>query len=206
MSSLTTSLPRGIIEPMAPFPVHRFSVQEYHRLAESGILQEDDELELLQGWLVPKMTKNPRHDATITRVERVLRNLLPRGWMLRIQSAITTADSEPEPDLAIVRERDDDYAASHPAPVDIGLIIEVADTSLVRDRQKASVYAAAGIAEYWIVNIHQNLVERYLEPDEAGSARYLQVTQVSLDQQIPLCLEGALLGEIAVKRLIPSVG
>jgi len=201
-----TSLPPGIAEAMAPFPVHRFSVQEYHRLAESGILHEDDEVELLQGWLVPKMTKNPRHDATITRVERVLRNLLPSGWMLRIQSAITTADSEPEPDLAIVREREDDYAASHPTPADIGLIIEIADTSLGRDRQKASIYAAAGIAEYWIVNIQQNLVERYSEPDDSDSAGYLRVTQVTLDQQIPLCLDGKTLGDLAVKRLIPSVG
>jgi hypothetical protein len=95
---------------------HRFSVQEYHTLIQSGLLTEDDELELLEGYLVHKVDRSPEHDRVIQRSNRRLMGLLPAGWDLRIQSAITLPDSEPEPDIAVVRGDDSRYEIAIPAP------------------------------------------------------------------------------------------
>src|SRR5205085_1775955 len=92
-----------------PFPVRRFTVDEYHRLIQSGILGEDERVELLEGWIVPKMPRNSRHDGTIDFVARALGLCLPSGRWCRTQEAITTVDSEPEPDLAVVRWSDAGY-------------------------------------------------------------------------------------------------
>src|SRR5207249_5993402 len=116
-----------------PFPVRRFTVDEYHQMIQTGILQEDDPVELLDGWIVSKMPRNPPHDATIDIAQEVFRSVLPAGWRLRVQSAITTDSSEPEPDLAIVRGPAERYLSNHPKPPDIAVVIEVADSSLAQD-------------------------------------------------------------------------
>src|SRR5437763_15563615 len=99
----------------------RFSVAEYHRLIQMGILTEDDNLELIEGYLVLKMARNPPHDAVLHRTAKQLMRWLPGAWDFRIQAALTLADSEPEPDLAIVRTSPDDYETHHPGPPDTGL-------------------------------------------------------------------------------------
>src|SRR5215470_17301210 len=99
MTTQTAHLPlQGI---MAGF--RRFSVAEYHKLIDIGILTEDDNLELLEGYLVHKMSRNPPHDGTLQLLQEILAPVLPAGWRLRIQSAITLPDSEPEPDGAVAR-------------------------------------------------------------------------------------------------------
>src|SRR5579872_4886321 len=108
----------------------RFSVAEYHRLIELGILTEDDNLELLEGYLVHKMARNPPHDGTMHQVLDVLGAHLPVGWKARTQSALTLSDSEPEPDLAVVRKDANGYRTRHPSPADAGLLIEVSDSTL----------------------------------------------------------------------------
>src|SRR5713101_9262196 len=87
--------------PLAP--VHRFSVDEYHRMIEAGVLTENQRVELLEGWIVSKMPHNPLHDSTIDLVVGEAETFLPKDWFIRVQSAITTDDSEPEPDVALVR-------------------------------------------------------------------------------------------------------
>jgi Uma2 family endonuclease len=156
MTRLTSSSPAVL-----PYQsLRRFSVAEYHRMIQAGILDEDDPVELLEGYVVLKMPRNPTHDGTIDLIHEVLTPSLPPGWFLRIQSAITLADSEPEPDLAVVSGNKRSYLARHPGPGDVGLVVEVADTSLVRDRDdKGRVYARADIPVYWLVN----LVDRRLE-------------------------------------------
>src|SRR5262249_46180523 len=115
-------------------PVRRFSVKEYHRMIDSGILTDEDHVELLEGWIVPKMPRNPPHDTVISVIHnQELGPLLPAGWFCRVQAAVTTDDSEPEPDLAVVRGRERDYLRKHPTPRDMGLVVEVADTTLRRD-------------------------------------------------------------------------
>src|ERR1051326_7953938 len=119
MTPQTLNLP--LLGTMAGF--RRFTVDEYHRLTEIGILTEDDNLELIEGYLVLKMPRNPPHDETIYRASKRLDRVLPAGWLLRGQSAITLPDSEPEPDLAIVRATPDDYTTRHPTAADAGLVI-----------------------------------------------------------------------------------
>src|SRR5262245_726794 len=106
---------------MPPFPVWRFSLDEYHRLIELGAFTEDDPVELLEGWLVPKTPRNPRHDASIQCADKIIGPQLPTGFTIRIQSAITTVDSEPEPDIAVVRGHERTYTLHHPNVADIGL-------------------------------------------------------------------------------------
>src|SRR4051812_6405445 len=106
MSTLTAIAPSTRPQPLfavPPMPVRRFSVAEYHRLIDLGILTEDNPVELLQGWIVPKMTRKPPHDGTIDLANGALLTCVIVGWFVRIQQAIATADSEPEPDLAVVR-------------------------------------------------------------------------------------------------------
>src|SRR3954454_16589764 len=100
MSMLTASL--SPLYQIPPFPVRRFSVAEYLRMNEIGMLGEDDKVELLDGWITPKMTRNPPHDSILTQIATVLPVLLPAGWHVRSQSAAVTATSVPEPDLAVV--------------------------------------------------------------------------------------------------------
>src|SRR5215212_3004357 len=121
MSSPTIQLP--LLGQMAGF--RRFSVAEYHRLTEIGVLTEDDNLELIEGYLVHKMSRNPPHDGTLSRLDRVVRGVVPAGWIIRNQMAVTLPDSEPEPDLAVVRPDPGDYMSRHPGPADTGLIVEV---------------------------------------------------------------------------------
>src|SRR3954451_20854888 len=128
----------------------QFSVAEYHKLIDIGILTEDDNLELLEGYLVHKMSRNPPHDAAIQKGMKKWLRLLPPGWDLRVQSAITLTDSEPEPDFAIVRGDETVYVARHPGPADIGLVVEVSEPTLPGDRDdKGRIYASAGIPTYW---------------------------------------------------------
>ena len=148
-----------------PFPVRRFTVDEYHRMIQTGILTEDDRVELLEGWIVPKMPHNPPHASVLDQSQETLRNVLPPGWRLRIQSAITTPDSEPEPDIAVVQGPANRYRTRHPEPLDIGMLAEVSDSTLANDRGlKAQLYARAGIAVYWIINLVDNQVEVYTDP------------------------------------------
>src|SRR5438128_3370052 len=97
-----------------PFPVRRFTVDEYHRMIQAGVLTENDRVELLEGWIVPKMPHNPPHDGTISLVLRRLCTSLPDDWIVRAQSAITLPDSETEPDLAVVRGPESRYLSRHP--------------------------------------------------------------------------------------------
>lgn len=162
----------GTIFQIPPFPVRRFTVDEYHCMIQVGILTEDDDVELLEGWIVPKTPHNPLHDAVIDQAQESLQAVLPAGWRVRVQSAITTPTSEPELDLAIVRGPASRYRTHHPGPADIALVIEVADSSLTRDREeKGPLYAGAGLPHYWIINLTTGQIETYQQPASTG---YLQ--------------------------------
>ncbi len=142
----------------------RFSVEAYHKMAELGIFDEDDRVELLEGVISPKMIHSPIHDAIVSVIEQVLRPLLHNQSILRIQSAITLEHSEPEPDLAVVQGPPLRYVDHHPGGKDVFLVIEVAESSVYRDRVKAAGYASAGIPVYWIVNLKQWQLEVFSSP------------------------------------------
>lgn len=122
-------------------------------MAELGVLAEDDRVELLEGVITPKMTHNPPHDSVVALLEHAIRPLLPAGWSLRIQSSVTTADSEPEPDVAIVRGGPREFMQRHPGGADVACVVEASEASLERDRTKRRLYARAAVPIYWIVNL-----------------------------------------------------
>jgi Uma2 family endonuclease len=190
---------------MPPFPVWRFSVDDYHRLIELGAFTEDDPVELLEGWLVPKMPRNPPHDGCIQCTNKAVSKVLPAGWTIRIQSALTTTDSEPEPDVAVVRGNERTYFQYHPRPVDVGLLVEVSDTTLLSDRnEKGRIYARAGVPSYWIVNLADQKVEVYTDPTGPdASPRYRQHQDYLPSQDIPLILDGQQIALISARDLLP---
>ena len=204
MSVMTTTPHLPAIVP--PFPVHRFTVDEYHRMIETGVLGEDDDVELLEGWIVPKMPRSPTHDGVIAMVMAdVLTPRLPKGWSCRGQSAMTTSTSEPEPDVAVVRGCARDYLSRHPGPTDTALAIEVADSSLQQDRvHKARIYAAAAVPVYWIVNLIDHQIEVYTDPSGPDfPLAYRNRRDYKPGELVPFFLDGQDVGPIPAEELLP---
>jgi Uma2 family endonuclease len=183
----------------------KFSVARYQRMIEAGILTAEDKVELLENYVVLKMPRNPRHDSTLQRVPRPVLRALPAGWDLRMQSAITLSDSQPEPDVALVRGSAADYDNRHPSPADVGLLIEIADSSLLRDqRDKTRIYARAGIPIYWIVNLVDRRIEVYTQPSgPAAVPAYGSFQTYQPGDAIPLVLDGTTVATIPVADLLP---
>lgn len=144
MSAIVKSMPRLTRHAPAHLPdklpadtyyrLHRFSVDQYERMIELGVLTSADRVELIEGIVVQKMTQNPPRAVSIDYTRDALRPLLNEGWHLREQKPIKLSDSEPQPDLVVVRGPLQRYERRHPVPRDIALLIEVADTSLDGDR------------------------------------------------------------------------
>lgn len=185
-------------------PIWRLSIAQYHQMVQSGILTDDDPVELLEGWLVTKMPKNPPHRLATQLLREALAQLAPAGWYVDAQEPITTADSEPEPDVVIVRGDRRLYRDRHPGPAEIALVVEVADSTLQRDRTtKQRLYAAAGIVAYWIVNLVEGQVEVYHEPTGPSAAPgYARRTDYRRDESIPLLLDGQFVGSVAVELVL----
>jgi hypothetical protein len=187
-------------------PIFRLTVEQYHELIRSGKLTENDPVELLEGILVFKTPKKSAHATSTGLVRREIESLLASGWHYRSPEPITLEDGEPEPDGAVVRGRIEDYAAAHPTPADVAMVIEVADSSLERDRGiKLRGYARAGIAIYWIVNLVDRQVEVYSDPDVAAQPwpNYRKREAFVAGNEVPVRMSGALLGPISVVSLLP---
>jgi Uma2 family endonuclease len=155
----------------APLTQRRWNRREYDRLVELGMF-EGEPLELIGGELVVAEPQYPYHSSAVSAADYVLRAVLPPGWVVRLQAPVSLDDeSEPEPDLVVVPGRPADYRHEHPTrPV---LAVEVAESSLAFDRtRKGSLYARAGIGDYWIVNLVDRVLEVYRDPAPNPSARY----------------------------------
>jgi Uma2 family endonuclease len=187
-------------------PIYRLSVDQYQAMADAGILTEEDRVELLEGWLVPKMTIHPPHASTTRRLRRLLGRMLPTGWLLLSQDPIATEDSTPEPDVAVVRGVEEDFDTRHPTSGELGLVVEVADTSLAQDRgNKKRLYARAGIPVYWIVNLLERQVEVYTDPTgPAQEPDYRQQRIYGEADTVPIFLDGAEVGSVSVRELLPQ--
>jgi Uma2 family endonuclease len=185
--------------------IWRFSVDQYHAMIQTGILTEDDPVELLEGWLVTKTSKNPKHRAATRLVRQALERIIAPGWYVDSQEPLTTVDSEPEPDVTIVRGETRQYLDRHPGPQDVALVVEVADSSLQRDRSlKKRLYAVAGIPVYWIVNLLANQIEVYTEPSgPTEKPDYQRQQNYSLTDVVPVVIEGQEVGRLAVQELLP---
>lgn len=147
----------------------RFSVEEYRRLAAAGILGEDERVELIEGELIEMAPIGSAHASFVGRFTRVLEGLGRYGALLWVQNPIALPDSEPQPDLAILRERADGYERSLPAASDVLLVIEIADASLAYDRDvKLPLYARHGIPEVWLVDVQGRRLELHRDPGDHG--------------------------------------
>ena len=190
----------------ATFPPPTFTVAEYHAMIRTGVIHEDERVELLEGVVVSKMPRNPAHETRVNRLRKRIDPLLPPGLDSRIQAAITLTDGEPEPDYAVVRGADDDYDDRHPGGADVLLVAEVSFTSLAADRGvKHRVYARAGIPVYWIVNIPDRQIEVYTAPQPAlDPPAYAARTDYPAGASVLVILDGVAVGFVNVDDILPA--
>lgn len=206
--SVTTStiLPASDSSAVVPTSlIWRLSVDQYDAMIQAGILTDDDPVELLDGWLALKTPKTPPHRVVTPLIRQALERLVPVGWYVNTQEPITMADSEPEPDVAVIRGGPRNYLDRHSGPQDIALVVEVADPALPRDREwKKRLYAQAEIPIYWIANLLDNQFEVY--PDPSGPAEepdYRQRHDYGLSDAVPVVIEGVEVARLAVRELLP---
>ena len=150
----------------------RWSRIEYERLIDLGVFQPGDPIELIGGELLVAEPQGAPHYTSIQKTARVLERAFGRSWNVRTQGPMgLDEESEPEPDVAVVPGKPEDYGSSHPSRAD--LVVEVSESSLAFDRgHKASVYARAGIPDYWIVNLVDGVLEMYREPAPDAAAPF----------------------------------
>ncbi len=178
--------------------LYRLTVAEYEQIA--GFL-DDDRVELIDGYLVKKVVKNPPHVVGCARVVAVLGRVAPGGWHTRPGEPIRIGRrTEPEPDVALARGSIDDYESSHPEPSDIAMVVEVSDTTVAKDRRRRRTYGPAGIPVYWIVNLATRRVEVYTGPSPDG---YAQRVDYAPGEFIPLMIDGETVGQVPVDEILP---
>ena len=155
----------------------RFTVDEYYRMAEAGILTEDDRVELLEGEVFQMSPIGSRHAACVGRLTHILPSRLGGRAIVWVQNPLRLdVYNEPQPDVALLRPRDDFYASSHPGPGDVLLVVEVVETTASYDRSlKVPLYARFGVPEVWLVDLNAETVEVYRGPSASGyqDIRYL---------------------------------
>ena len=196
--------PIATARPAGVGPLYRFTVKQYERMTELGILTPDDRVELLEGWVVQKMPQYPPHAVAVELARDCLRAALPAGWHSREQKPLSLPDSQPEPDLAVVSGSVRDYARRHPRLREVALIIEVADTTVATDRDyKGPLYANVRIPVYWVVNLVESRVEVYTQPRGGTAPGYRGRRDYGNGDSVPLTVTGRDLGLIAVRDLLP---
>ncbi|WP_375500726.1 Uma2 family endonuclease [uncultured Nostoc sp.] len=152
----------------------RFTLDEYHRLGELGFFHEDDHIESINGEIIEMASKGTAHETCLRNLWKQLPKIVGDRATLQSQAPITLPpNSEPEPDFAIVQNRDDNYLSSHPKLTDVLLVMEVADSSLAYDQDvKIPLYPKGGITDYWIFNLFDNYSEASSEPYQDNQGRY----------------------------------
>ncbi len=154
-----------------------FTVEEYNRMIQAGILGEDDRVELLEGEIVEMAPIGSRHAACVDRLNRLFSLRAREATIIRVQSPVRLGErSEPQPDLTLLRPRPDFYASAHPGSGDLLLLVEVAEATASLDRDvKLPLYARAGVPEVWLVDLPGECIEVYRKPTPQG---YQEVRQV----------------------------
>lgn len=165
------------------------SADEYERMGEAGVFPTDARLELIEGGIYEMSPIGSPHAACVDALTLIFGEAARRRFIVRVQSPIRLDDfSEPQPDLALLRWRDDFYRGAHPTPDDVLLVVEVADTTVATDRSvKLPLYAMAGITEAWIVNIPEEQIEIYTDP--SGDAYRISVQSVRGERAESLTLK-----------------
>jgi hypothetical protein len=187
-----------------PLPLFRLTVAQYHTMIDAGVLHEGDRCELVEGVLIEKTTRNPPHDGSLLITQTLLTAAVPRGWVVRVQSAATLRRGEPEPDLVVARGTARSFFRAHPGPNEIGLVVEISDSTLALDRGiKRTGYARNRLPVYWIVNLVESHVEVYTDPKAGRSPGYRRRQDYGPDAAVPLVLEGRVVAHLPVRELLP---
>jgi len=168
------------------------ALDDYHRMIDAGVFAEDEHVELIEGVIVGSDPQSPEHARVISRLQKLLRSIGDE-WVVRTQLPLTLARSEPEPDLAICRQADEDAAPRHPTSV--ALVIEVARDSLQLDRAKAALYAEAQIDEYWVVDVERQQIEVHREA-RAGAYQQRSIARAGDTLALPALGLQLALGDI----------
>jgi Uma2 family endonuclease len=190
----TPTMPNHLMQRLQPLTVER-----YDRMVEAGILLSGEPIELIHGLLVTKLKKLPLYCSTMSRIHCQMDRWLGDSWCCFSQRSVALSDSEPEPDFVIVEAPSIQYYHRHPKASEVGLVIEVADSSLLEDRRyKGSLYAAAKIPQFWIVNLPEAKVEVHASPRAGRSPGYRSVAEFRKGDVVPLVLKGDPVAEIAV--------
>lgn len=155
---------------MSMLTKHRFTVDDYHRMGETGVLKPDARVELLDGEIIDMAPIGPFHGGSTNRLNDFFTRLAKGRWVVSVQNPVRLSEhSEPQPDLMLLKPVPDYYTSRLPGPEDVFLLIEVADTTLMLDRdRKLPAYGRAGIREVWILNLSERALEVYREPHFAG--------------------------------------
>jgi Uma2 family endonuclease len=185
-----------------PSSLYRLTLEQYEAMVDSGIFTGRDQVQLINGYLVAKMTQNTPHATADDLCGDQLNRVIPPGWYVRVAKPIRlpTESSEPEPDRCVVRGSIRDYSARHPGPADLALAVEVADSSPDDDRMQADIYGRAGIPVYWIINLIDRQVEVYSTPGPSG----FQLLEVFVPPHVlTVMIDGVEVGEIPVAEILP---
>lgn len=160
-----------------------FTIDQYYLMSQSGALTEDDRVELIEGEIIKMSPIGVRHASCVKRLNALFTEILGRKVIVSVQDPILLSTySEPQPDLCLLRPRADFYADEHPSPADVFLVVEVADTSVGYDREeKVPLYARAGIAEVWLIDLIQETITLYAEPNRG---QYRQMREAKRGQAV----------------------
>ncbi len=202
-SSETLAAPVRGLETLAGGIIYRLSVAQYDQLAKSGVLGKEDKVELIEGLIIKKMTRNERHITTTWLVLRAINQVLPEDYFTAKEDPIVLARSELEPDVSILRGSIRDFSARKPAASDVALVVEVSDSSRQRDRRKLALYAEAAIPYCWIVSLAEPRIEVYSRPTGPDlEPQYRLRTDHAMGEFIPLSVDGRELSRLKVDDLI----
>jgi len=207
MATQTLEVAPPAAEPPLFERAYRLSVDQYHRMGEAGILGPDDRVELLEGLLVVKMSKNPGHILATDLFEDLLHRLVPAGFFTSMGNPVTieVRNSEPEPDAQVVRGNPRDYTGRRRGPQDSALVVEVADSSYATDRRsKLAIYAAARVPIYLLLDLNGRRLEAFSDPIGEGQAATYQTHRIyGPDEEVPLILDGREVARFFVRDVLP---
>jgi Uma2 family endonuclease len=199
-------MPTTTLEPpvvSADTPVHRFTVRQYDRMTQDGAF-DDAKVELLDGVIYDKMPHNAPHDHAVSQLQLALILMFQGAMVVRTQSSVTFPTSVPEPDIAILPGPASLYAEIRPDFRDLAVVIEVADTTLARDRGlKMKLYARAKVPVYWIVNLVDGVVEVYTDPRGGKTPAYRIRTDYKPGEAVPVAIGKKVVGSVPVSNLLP---